>query len=254
MDSSLKSRLRVVVNVFLAVMVVLGVRFILAGLLDIDRSRDGECRRPQCVNNLRRISLALLCYKDAHNYYCRPTEKMFRDDGMPRPSWRVVILPYLDCQDLYSQLDLKKPWDDPANAKVRNADMPVFRCVNAKRNTKCNYVAITGPGTVWPMDGKTKISADYVSAHDGCSNTLLLVEVADGLADWSEPKDLSLEELCDPQNKEKTLKLFSVHNGGLVVAFCDGHIQFMRAETLLKNLRALATCDGGENLDEIDLY
>ncbi len=200
-------------------------------------------RKSQCANNMRNIVLALINYESAHQRF--PAAVRLDKEGRPLQSWRVETLPFLELQNLYSRANLKKPWDDPVNANVRNTSIPLFHCPSCRQEGKCNYLAITGPDTVWPNEGKVRLK----DISDDPGETLLLVEVADGLADWSEPKDLSLEELCDSKNEEKTLKLFSVHSGGAHVVFCDGFIQWMRAETLVKNLRALATRNGGEKIE-----
>ena len=40
---------------------------------------------------------------------------MYGPDGTPLHSWRVLILPYIEQQELYKQFRLDEPWDSTHN-------------------------------------------------------------------------------------------------------------------------------------------
>ena len=52
---------------------------------------------------------------------CFPPAYSVDKDGRPLHSWRVLLLPYLDEEELYKQLRLDEPWDSPHNKAVFDA-------------------------------------------------------------------------------------------------------------------------------------
>lgn len=92
--------------------VVVGIVATLLGLLayPVHRAREAAARS-SC--NLAGVSHALLCYQEEHG---RLPPAVLRDaDGQPLLSWRVLILPYLEGQELYKEFRLHEPWDSPHN-------------------------------------------------------------------------------------------------------------------------------------------
>ena len=82
-------------------------------------------RRAQCQNNLKQVSLALLNYAAAHNDTLPDVERRpFKDSGF---SWRATILPFLEEQSFYDQLDFaKKPAE---NRKALDSSLiPIYLC------------------------------------------------------------------------------------------------------------------------------
>ncbi len=98
-----------------------------ASLIDaaIRPARQGALRS-QCVNNEKQIGLALHNYHARHNAF--PPAYSVGKDGAPLLSWRVLILPFLDQNDLFREFHLDEPWDSPHN-RTLIAKMPVtYRC------------------------------------------------------------------------------------------------------------------------------
>ena len=81
-------------------------------------------RRMQCSNNLKQIALALHNYHSA--YGTLPPAYTIDVDGNRLHSWRTLILPYMEQDALYQQIDFSKPWDDPANAFLAKMDLSIF--------------------------------------------------------------------------------------------------------------------------------
>ena len=54
-----------------------------------------------------------------HNFHAItnhfPPAVIFGPDGKPWHSWRVLILPYLEENELYNAYDFSQPWDSPRN-------------------------------------------------------------------------------------------------------------------------------------------
>src|SRR5262245_9559054 len=64
-------------------------------------------------NRLSVISLALLNYHAAHGQF--PPAVVRSPDGQPLYSWRVLLLPYLEEDQLYRRFKLDQPWNSPNN-------------------------------------------------------------------------------------------------------------------------------------------
>src|SRR6266851_10113304 len=101
-------------------LIVLALLAILVGLLlpAVQKVRMAAARI-QSQNNLKQIGLAL------HNYY-DVNGKM--PPGIDNNNFSVAthLLPYIEQDNLYKTIDLKKSVDDKANAEARKAIIKVF--------------------------------------------------------------------------------------------------------------------------------
>jgi len=86
-------------------LVVIAIIAILVALLlpAVQQAREAA-RRSQCKNNLKQYGLALHNYHDSYGMF--PIGATGSRDNLPRVSWQVRILPFLDQAPLYNQLDL----------------------------------------------------------------------------------------------------------------------------------------------------
>lgn len=181
-------------------------------------------RRSVCMNNLERIGLALHKYHDT--YKCFPPAVTTDAGGNPRYSWRVAILPYMEQQALRDAYDSDYAWDDPVNDLVRMTSLSPYLCPSSPPAfpNETNYVMITGKGTVGGLpNDPTRISG----VRDGISNTIAVVEIVGAGIEWSEPRDLTIEELSMRLNDGSGNGPSSFHPGGLNVLFCDGTVSFL---------------------------
>lgn len=219
------------------VLVILAILGVLIGMLLPARRTAGEAaRRSQCMNNLKNIALAVSNYGMVHGVL--PPASTGDVDGRPRHDWRTLTLPQNEEDALYRAVDLAKPWDDPANARVGEERLSVFICPNTTtpRNTTA-YLATLDPGGCL-SPGKSRRLADV---SDGTANTLLIIEAGDDRAvPWMAPKDADESVLTG----FASAKLH--HSGGAHAAFADGAVRFLKARTPLPILRALTTAAGGE--------
>jgi prepilin-type N-terminal cleavage/methylation domain-containing protein/prepilin-type processing-associated H-X9-DG protein len=115
-------------------LVVIAIIGVLVGLLlpAVQKVRE-TAARTQCKNNLKQIGLAL------HNYHSRsgsfPPGYVSsvgnggpNDDLGPGWGWAAFLLPDLEQDALYKQIDFKKDITDPANAQARMTLVKIFRC------------------------------------------------------------------------------------------------------------------------------
>lgn len=150
-------------------------------------------------------------------------------EGNPLHSWRVHMLPTLEQQGIYKQLDLDRPWDDPENMAVFKKQLisSMFRCPNTTSTTGAeyaNYVAYTGPDSAWDE-----------SSNADPNERILLIET-DRPIRWYEPRDLSEKDLpegaTDPRllsgsvhQVQEGLFHYRKNNGGHIV-YLNGRLEF----------------------------
>src|SRR5262249_9849418 len=107
-----------------------------------------------------------------------------------------------------------------------------------------SYVAVTGPGTIFPGARSTAI-ADIT---DGTPNTLMVVEVADVQIPWTAPWDLDVRAMSFRINDTTGRGIWSKHPGGANVGVADGHTWWAPESVTPENLKALLTISGGERI------
>jgi hypothetical protein len=139
-------------------------------------------RVASCNNNMKQLVLGLHNYND--RYQVLPNV-----GSATQPSWRVMILPFIEQQPLFQAYNFQQTWDGPANLPLSRTNISVYHCPtdNAGPFHHTNYLAVTGDDTCWPNDGT--VSLDSTDVPDGLSNTLLLAERHNFGIVWSEPRD-----------------------------------------------------------------
>lgn len=225
--------------------VFVGILGILIGLLiPARRTARGAARRLQCQSNLKQVGVALVSY--AQTYNALPPAYTVDASGRPLHSWRTLILPYLDNEDLYRTIDLTKPWNDPANAKALETSISVFRCpaTDGPKNTT-PFLAIVAPkGCLLP--GRPRPLTDITDPH---AQTLMVIEVdKDHAVPWMAPVDAD-ESLI--MSLSPTAKLN--HAGGMNFLFVDGGVRYLSAELPAETRRAIISISGNDVLPLADL-
>ncbi len=222
-------------------LVILGIIAILIALLiPARRGAPNAARRAQCVNNLKQIALALHNYEQTYN--CLPPAHTVDAQGRPLHSWRTLILPYLEQDQLYKTIDLSKPWDDPANAKARETSVPVFQCPSASTgpSNMTTYLAIVAPGSCFLPETSRRLA----EIADGQSSTLMLIEAGEEQAiPWMAPTDADMA-LVVGLGQGSGLH----HSGGTNACTVDGYVHFLKASTPADVRRALVTISGDEKV------
>jgi hypothetical protein len=178
----------------------------------ISIAHEAYCRMT-CSNHLRQIALALQSYHTA--FKCFPPAYMCDKLGKPMHSWRVLILPYLECDSLYKQYDFGEPWDGLHNRKLLTARPDVYACpadtaALTERSALTNYVAVVGSNAAWLGNKSKALNDPDLRGKD--SQTIMLAEVADAGIRWTEPRDLSLSAMQDVSGKAPTVTISSKHN------------------------------------------
>jgi hypothetical protein len=191
------------------------------------------------INNLKQVGLAV------HNYeatYGHLPADVYSKDGKPLWSWRVLLLPFMEQDNLYKSADLTEPWDSPKNKAVSSAIVKVFSCgaEPAGEPMTC-FKRPTGPGTAHEPGRKIKWQ-DFL---DGMSNTILVVEAGNPVP-WAKPgTDFPL----DPKSPQA---IRGPYAAGLVVLRGDGSVATVPGEIPAAAAKKLSLIADGEPVTEKD--
>lgn len=214
-------------------------------------SKDGH-PRSQCKNNLKALSFALNAYHEHFGSF--PPQYIVDSNGRPIHSWRVLILPFLGYQKLYDKYRFDEPWNGPNNSQLASSMPGHFSpyCCPVELNSKqdsssfTNYIAITGPQTMW--NGVHPIRLDQVT--DSKSSTCLLAEIRNSQIHWMEPRDIRLRGMAFSINHPTLPCISSVHPRVAHVAFVDTSVHSISEELSAVTLHAILTRSGSEIVDE----
>lgn len=188
-------------------------------------------------NHLKQLALAMHNYHDVNKHF--PPAAIRDAQGRPLLSWRVMLLPYLDQNDLYQQFHLDEPWDSEHNKSLiaKMPDVYAPSSAQLREQGKTTYLAPVGKQTIFG----SKEGVPIRDITDGTSNTILIVDADAGQAVvWTKPDDLNVDGVDAKQ------ALFGTRKEGFNCAYADGSAQFLGPELDSAKLHALLTYNGGE--------
>lgn len=204
--------------------------------------------RNLAINRAKQIGIAMANYETRYGTW--PAAYSADPRGKPLLSWRVHLLPYLECRDLYEQFHLDEPWDSPHNLQLIDK-MPedVFGYAGeALPPGHTCFLAVIGPHTVIqpPFDeelGRPLPGVTTAMIPDGLANTILFLEVAprDAVV-WTKPDDYDYT-LGPPSTHPKVRK-------SSIAGFADGRVRAFSPDLPAWEFRARFTRDGGERVAE----
>ena len=266
----------------LEVLIVLAILAFLALLfLPATRKVRGAADLMACANNLKAITLGIHRQQELGSPRGEPgpdTQPNSRETCYPtgcigpgnapedRLSWMVTLLPHLDQNALYQQLNLEKGY--PENRAITNKPIREFLCpaqvksLDQSNMSITTYVAMAGigldaanrpagaPGNGFMgYDRKTTPSM----IRDGLANTIALMETETTLGPWArggiatvrgfDPMDLPITGNGRP---------FHQHFQSIQVAFADGSCRRLNSPINPDILASLITIDGGEPPQHLD--
>lgn len=184
-------------------LVVIAIIAILIGLLlpAVQKVREAAARST-CQNHLKQLGLAIHNHESTHGYF----PSSIRPAGptpLPRVSWLVPTLAYIEQDNLRRDYDITSTWSSAANLPTTSQKVKILQCPSVANSERLDgdpqsnvwnivaptdYAAVTGvasyatgvnaTGAVIPgIMQKNKNPGNRIAAvTDGLSNTLLLVE------------------------------------------------------------------------------
>ncbi|MEX0726519.1 MAG: DUF1559 domain-containing protein [Planctomycetaceae bacterium] len=220
-----------------------------ASLILFVRSVRESYRCSQCESRLKVIQLALLNYHDAH--LCFPPAYIADADGNPMHSWRVLVLPFIDMIPTYDDYDFTQPWNSSKNKKwaddLKNSFFSCPSGTHPANSYHTNYVVVTGDETAFSGSTPTKIN----DVKDRPENTILVVEIASPNIYWTEPRDLSFDQMSFAINDPAKPSISSPHKVGPVVMFAEGRSGVRLQKNVSPEMvKAMLTIAGGEEIDD----
>ncbi len=227
---------------------VLGLALLAWLLLPLLSTVRAPHARMQSGHNLRQIGSAL------HNYHLDfghfPPAAKYGEDGKPLLSWRVLILPYLEADDLYKQFKLDEPWDFPHNLALLPEMPKIYKPTWGEHAPHATYYQLlVGEEAVFHRD--QSVTLEQLKKEDGTSDTMIAAEAGEAVP-WTKPVDLPFASdqplpVLGGMLTEK--RSWRQERTGSNVLFANGKVLFLTKRTDERTLRALITRNGGEKVD-----
>jgi prepilin-type processing-associated H-X9-DG protein len=221
-------------------------------------------RRAVCMNNERQLGLATLNYEGVYGYYPGWKNK-YVASGNRAVTWLVVLFPYLERNDLAREWELWGTNDGAAKTldNIRR-HLALLVCPSDPPENVSNnshYLAYVANRLVFdsnpyknadagdydlqatPNANERGLSADYISMNDGTHTTLMYSEnllsknknnrrwgmVDDGGSTLSDNVHaITFQSVGNNDQMDNWVS--SNHGGGVIAAFCDAHVQFLRQD------------------------
>lgn len=186
------------------------------------------------------MGLAVANYHET--YRCYPPPFLADGDGKPMHSWRVLLLPYLERNDVYEHYRFDEPWDGPNNRKLADQMPAVYALHGCSKpgNVTTNYLRVVGDLTASPANRCLK----NTDITDGTSGTVFLVENVDAGVHWMEPRDLSFDAMAFHVSSPNGISSWLEPPAVLSL---DWTVHSLSPETPPETVRALLTVSGGED-------
>lgn len=203
--------------------------------------------RIESRNNLKQISLALHNYHETFSQL--PLGASFDHTGRPHHSWATRLLPFLDQVPLYNQIDFHQPWNAEVNREPFQVSLSCFRNPGVRSARE----SIPASGRYQPSHyaANARVMSinsglSYQMIEDGTSHTILAGEVHSDFKPWGNPlnlRDPALGINAHPRGFGSPFK------GGVHFLLGDGSVRFISENIDPAVLKALATPNGGEDMD-----
>jgi len=275
--ATFRSRLAFTLVELLVSVAIIGV--LIGMLLPAVHAAREASRQVKCRANLRQIGIALHSYHDG--FGCFPT-------GCSRKqlAWSVFILPYLEQEPLWRTIDMNGYFTSGSNREATSHVIPTYLCPSTARlewdrvgNTTGDrnnngrrdpgeFMGVTDYGGMYGAAISTRttpgngVMLDYrhpaikfADITDGTSQTIVIAEntgrggALDG--EWSNGQNIFDQDgkINDPEMRALD-GMWSDHQGGAQVLFCDGSVHFLREQMDLAALETICTRNGRDVLTQ----
>lgn len=243
----------------LTVIAIVGI--LIGMLLPAVQSVREAARRTSCSNKVRQIGIALQNYHSTHGSFpVGGTEwRGPSNPGATQIAWSAFILPQLEQNDLFEQIDFQSSFDSPANEPPAAVILSTFVCPSSQRGAQlsdgrgpCDYGGMNGERITSPNNPPKGLmlyerALSVSDVRDGLSNTIIVAEDSDfSDGQWINGRNIFDQAfgVNDAPAFENDIR--SQHAAGAYAAFADGSVHFLNDTLDLNTLAALCTRDGGE--------
>lgn len=221
-----------------------------------ERSR-ANAGREQIDGRLRRMGQALdqLHAQQGHFPEAALKGRDAHGDNVPMHGWMTPLLPALGYEPIYRQIDLKQPYDTPANLPAMQQTIPEFSLPRRKPSRSPRGLSLTHFAGVGGQDvreptglvhlGLFSDSGPVRREHftDGLSQTIIIGEIRDAFPPWGEPGNV--RSIGEGLNRQ--FRGFGNEAGtGATFLHADGSVKFYSNKTDKRVLQRLETRDGAE--------
>jgi hypothetical protein len=180
-------------------------------------------------NNMKIIGLAMFNQESATGSFQAPFAPGATNQDH---SFRVGLLPYMEQNGLYKQIDLTQPWDSVKNAPLTGTPIKEFLdpANPTSVGTATPYRLFVGPGAMF--DGTAKMPT-LMSITDGTSNTIMAVSATQTVP-WAKPQELPYGPgvALPPLGSTPTAD-------GFTALMADGSVRYIRKTIPTADLRSL---------------
>jgi len=259
---------------------VIGI--LVALIMPAVQSARESARRAHCSNNMRQIAIALQSYETTHGAFpigCLECDWRVRRRPKRQLAWNVGLLPYIEEQVVAEKFDDSQPYNAQANVQAAGVVLPTFLCPSTWRTRRLgpttgdrnrnrrwdpgDDLAYTDYGGLFGVSYPTPTilrehlgvmiyeeASRAADIRDGLSHTAAVGECTgrDFMAqsEWANGQNLFDQRHDNGINQDQDNELWSDHPGGVMVAFCDGHVAFLSERIQQEALLALLTRAGGD--------
>lgn len=243
------------------------VAVLVALLLPAVQQAREAARRTASRNNLRQLGLAMHNHHDQHRALPAGTYPNAKLKPEERLSWMIALLPYLEEEDRFKQVDLTKGWKDKANEGALksalslnvtlNPSQPIVQPVNGYAIT--HYVGIAGVGKDAPTlpitDNRVGMfgydrKTTFADVRDGLSNTLMITDASKDFGPWAQGGAVTIRAFTTKPYVNGPDGIGSPHVGGFQALLGDGSVRFISKEIDPTLLEALSTIHGDETIGD----
>jgi hypothetical protein len=194
--------------------------------------------RIKSENNMRLVALALHNHHATLGYF--PPGYTVDVQGQPQHGWQTRLLPYLEQDNLYNQIQLDRAWNNEVNRASFRQDVPEYTSpVFGPRFDANGYSLSHYAGNSRVFQGSKKKGLRISDFKNGTSNIILFGEVSAGFRPWGHPLNIR-----DPaRGVGSAVDRFGGPwpGGQTYFAFGDGSVRSVPPNSSPAILKALAT-------------
>lgn len=262
-------------------LVVIAIIAMLASmLLPAVQGARAAARKTQCINNLHNLAIAAIRFEGEKNRYpgyCNNQNASTDASGNYQPGtqtgWVFPMLPYLDRSDLFNYYGTNG--SSPGQPPVEHLKILVCPDDAESINNGVNFSYVCNSGNLADDGNNLEASAGIFtrqfkgsvnaivkinnsgSVSDGLATTLCLGENIDA-TNWNSPVEgcvgftwqtgtSSTQRINQAAGTVTDCSLprpSSYHAGGVIFAFCDGHVQFVSEDIAYTTYQQICTPRG----------